>query len=56
LKHVPGRYNPTLSGGKKNTKIEQELGAEILTSHLLLCETSKLRNEISKSILATFTH
>jgi hypothetical protein len=39
LKHVPGRYNPTLSREKKNTKIEQELGAEIMTSHLLLCET-----------------
>jgi hypothetical protein len=56
LKHGPGRYKLSLSGGKKNTQIEPELGAQIMPSHLLLSESSKLRNEIVRPILATFAY
>jgi hypothetical protein len=54
LKHGPGRYKLSLSGEKKNPQIEPELGAQIMPSHLLLSESSKLRNEIAGPILATF--
>jgi hypothetical protein len=52
-KHGTGRYRWSLSGEKKNTEIEPELGAQLMTSHLLLSERSKLRNDIAGPILAT---
>jgi len=58
LKHGPERYKPSLSVATKSTKIEPELSVKIMIypPHLLLCETSKLQNEIAGPILATFAH
>jgi len=58
LKHGPERYKPSLSVATKNTKIEQDLSVKIMIypPHLLLCETSKLQNEIAGPILATLKH
>jgi hypothetical protein len=57
LKHGPERYKIYISVATKNTKIEQELGVKIMIypPHLL-CETSKLRNEVAGPILATLKH
>jgi len=57
LKHGPERHKITLSEEKKNTKIELELGLEIMIhSHHLLCKTPKLQHEITEPILATLKH
>jgi len=58
LKHGPERYKLLLSVATKNTEIEQELSVKIMIypPHLLLCETSKLRNEVAGPMLATFAH
>jgi hypothetical protein len=58
LKHGPEKYKLSLSVATKNTEIEQELSVKIMIypPHLLLCDTSKLRNEIAGPILATLKH